>query len=374
MLQRLYAHNYRCLENFEFKPGGSSSALLIGKNGAGKSTVLRVLGVFQALGRGTNRVSSLVNPGDFTRGRAEIPMRLELDVVLNGRALHYTLALELPERFRELRVLEERLVQDGIEIFSRQHADVLIRGQPSNLLTDAHIRIDWHLVALPVIQDPTSADALRSLRDWMSAMVLLAPIPQLISGDTQTKSLEPQSDALNLADWLSGLLDSYPSAYPTLIQHLQQVMPDLEQFLFERTGKEAKSLQVRFRNEKNQYELPFEALSDGEKCFFLGAVLLAANQCYGPLFACWDEPDNYLALSEISQFVMALRRAFHKNNGQILVTSHNSEAIQRFSDENTWVLGRRSRLEPTVIRPLEELAPTPDLIQALIDGDLDPWL
>ena len=374
MLQRLYAHNYRCLENFEFKPGGSSSALLIGKNGAGKSTVLRVLGVFQALGRGTNRVSSLVNPGDFTRGRAEIPMRLELDVVLNGRALHYTLALELPERFRELRVLEERLVQDGIEIFSRQHADVLIRGQPSNLLTDAHIRIDWHLVALPVIQDPTSADALRSLRDWMSAMVLLAPIPQLISGDTQAKSLEPQSDALNLADWLSGLLDSYPSAYPTLIQHLQQAMPDLEQFLFERTGKEAKSLQVRFRNEKNQYELPFEALSDGEKCFFLGAVLLAANQCYGPLFACWDEPDNYLALSEISQFVMALRRAFHKNNGQILVTSHNSEAIQRFSDENTWVLGRRSRLEPTVIRPLEELAPTPDLIQALIDGDLDPWL
>jgi predicted ATPase len=373
MLRRLYAHNFRCLENFEFKPGSSSSALLIGKNGAGKSTVLRVLGVFQALGRGTNRVSRLVNPGDFTRGRAEIPIRLELDVVLNGRALHYTLALELPERFRELRVLEERLVQDGIEIFSRQHADVIIRGQPPTILTDAHIGIDWHLVALPVIQDPASADALRSLRDWMSAMVLLAPIPQLISGDTQTKSLEPQADAINLADWLSGLLDSYPSAYPTLIHHLQQVMPDLEQFLFERTGKEAKSLLVRFRNEKNQYGLPFVALSDGEKCFFLGAVLLAANQCYGPLFACWDEPDNHLALNEISTFVMALRQAFHRNNGQILVTSHNSEAIQRFSDENTWVLGRRSRLEPTVIRPLEELAPTPDLIQALIDGDLDPW-
>ncbi len=357
MLQRLYAHNFRCLENFEFKPGGRSSTLLIGKNGAGKSTLLRVLGVFQAIGRGTNRVSQLVEPGDFTRGR-----------------VHYSLALELPERSRELRVLEERLVQDGAEIFSRKQAAVTIGQHPSDDLTKITFGIDWHLVALPVIESrPDTEVELRGIRDWMAAMVLLTPIPQLMSGDTQADSLEPRNDAFNLADWLSGLLDSYPSAYATLSQHLQQVMPDLEDFRFERTGKKAKSLLVRFKNETGRFELPFGALSDGEKCFFLGAVLLAANQCYGPLFACWDEPDNYLALSEISQFVMALRRAFHKNNGQILVTSHNSEAIQRFSDENTWVLGRRSRLEPTVIRPLEDLAPTPDLIQALIDGDLDPW-
>lgn len=372
MLQRLYVHNYRCLENFEFRPGGGSSALLLGKNGAGKSTLLRALGVFQAIGRGTHRVAQLVEPGDLTRGRVEVPMRLELEVVLNGRAFHYTLALELPERFRELRVLEERLIQDGAEIFTRKQADVTVRRN----LTDrpeARFSIDWHLVALPVIQDPASGAALRSFRDWMAAMVLLAPIPQLIAGDTQTDSLEPRADAFNLADWLSGLLDGYPSAYASLSQHLQQVMPDLADFRFERTGKDAKSLLVRFKNEHDQHELPLEVLSDGEKCFFLGAVLLAANQCYGPLFACWDEPDNYLALSEIGPFVMALRRAFHNNGGQILVTSHNGEAIQRFSEENTWVLGRRSHLEPTLIRPLAELAPTPNLMRALIDGDLDPW-
>jgi predicted ATP-binding protein involved in virulence len=39
MVERLYIHNFRCLENFEFKPGGATSALLIGKNGSGKSTV-----------------------------------------------------------------------------------------------------------------------------------------------------------------------------------------------------------------------------------------------------------------------------------------------------------------------------------------------
>lgn len=372
MLQRLYVHNFGCLENFEFKPGSHSSALLIGKNGAGKSTLLRVLGVFQSIGRGTNRVSDLVRPGDFTRGRVDVPMRMELEVLLGGRAFHYMLALELPERSRELQVLEERLVQDGNEIFSRQQADVIIRGQPSTLLTDAHVGIDRHLAALPVIQNLSKPGG-SNIRDWMAAMVLLAPIPQLISGDTRNDSLEPRADAFNLADWLSGLLDGYPSAYATLSQHLQQVMPDLEDFRFERTGKEAKSLLVRFKSEQGRYELPFAALSDGEKCFFLCAVVLAANQCYGPLFAFWDEPDNHLSLSEVSQFVMALRRAFHQNSGQILMTSHNGRAIQRFSDDSTWVLGRRSRLEPTLVRQLADIAPTTDLIQTLIDGDLDPW-
>jgi len=39
MLKRLYIHNFRCLENFELLMKDMPSALLIGKNGAGKSSV-----------------------------------------------------------------------------------------------------------------------------------------------------------------------------------------------------------------------------------------------------------------------------------------------------------------------------------------------
>lgn len=49
MLQRLYVHNFRCLENFELNLKEMSSALLIGKNGSGKSTLSRVLEVFQSI-------------------------------------------------------------------------------------------------------------------------------------------------------------------------------------------------------------------------------------------------------------------------------------------------------------------------------------
>ncbi len=55
MIERLYVHNFRCLENFTLDLAGRSSALLIGKNGAGKSSVLDCLRLFQDICRGVNR-------------------------------------------------------------------------------------------------------------------------------------------------------------------------------------------------------------------------------------------------------------------------------------------------------------------------------
>lgn len=67
---------------------------------------------------------------------------------------------------------------------------------------------------------------------------------------------------------------------------------------------------------------------------------------------------------------MSLRRSF-KNSGQILVTSHNPEAIRQFSNENTFVLDRKSHLEPTLFRPLSEMSGKDDLRNALIGGDIE---
>lgn len=370
MLQRLYVHNYRCLENFEFKPGAATSALLIGKNGSGKSTLMQVLKIVQAIGRGSNRVGQLLKPSDFSLGRAQVPMRFELEVLLGGKLFHYTLALDLPAQFRELRVAEEQLKLEGEVLYARELAQVTLRKEkPAQ--SEARFNMDWHLVALPVIQDSSTSNALSSFREWLASMVLLAPLPRLMRGVTQAESLEPDEDAGNLADWLSGLLAHYPAAYASLSEYLRQVMPDLQDFRFERAGKETKELLARFSAGEARFELDFAALSDGEKCFFLCGVVLAANQSYGPLFAFWDEPDNYLSLNEVSHFVTALRRGFQRG-GQFLMTSHSEEAVRRFSNENTWVIGRKSHLEPSRIRLLEEIAPDQELIQALICGDLEP--
>jgi predicted ATPase len=147
-------------------------------------------------------------------------------------------------------------------------------------------------------------------------------------------------------------------------------MEDFQDFVNEIIGKDLKSLVVRFEKNKATLNVDFQDLSDGEKCFFLCAVVLAANKFYGPIFCFWDEPDNYLSLSEVGHFTTSLQRSF-KNSGQILVTSHNPEAIREFSDENTFFLNRKSHLEPTLIRLLNDIPGTGDLINALICGDIE---
>lgn len=114
MFKRIYVHNFRCLENFDLPVGDKSSALLIGKNGTGKSTLSFALALLQKLARGTNRVGQLVKPRDFFLGRTDAPMRFEVDVELGGQLYQYSLAL--------LRVLHEQLLVAGQPVFSREHA------------------------------------------------------------------------------------------------------------------------------------------------------------------------------------------------------------------------------------------------------------
>lgn len=369
MLQRLYVHNFRCLENFEFKPKSMPSALLIGQNGSGKSTVVAALETLQRIVRGGNRLGQLIHEKDFTRGRSTLPMRFEVEVLLGENLYHYVLVLELPENFRELRVLEEQLSVAGTPVFARKEAQVTVY-KSARVPSEAQFLVDWHLVALPIIQERSETDPLFIFKTWFARSVILSPIPALMTGYSNGETLEPKRDGANLGEWLSGLLGRYPAAYTFIIEQLREVMPDVGEFRNDPVGKDARAMNVHFSANNAHLIVNFDDLSDGEKCFFLSAVVLAANKAYGPLFCIWDEPDNYLSLSEVGHFIVALRRSFQQHGGQIIMTSHNDEAIRKFSDENTWVLARKSHLEPTQIRLLEELSVEGDLIGALLSGDV----
>ncbi|ACK70456.1 conserved hypothetical protein [Gloeothece citriformis PCC 7424] len=367
MIQRLYVHNFRCLENFELILKEMPSSLLIGKNGSGKSTIAFVLEILQNIGRGINRVGQLIQSKDFNRGRSDVPIRIEIEVLLDDKLYKYVLALELPENFRELRVFEEELLIQGNPIYSRQEAKVTLYKNQQN--SEAQFFVDWHLIALPVIQEQSEKDPLHIFKLWLARMIILAPIPSLMTGNSYGETLEPKRDGSNFGEWFSGLLSRYPAAYTKIDQYLREVMPDIQDFLNEGIGKDAKSMVVRFEAKSANLRIDFKELSDGEKCFFLCAVVLAANEYYGPLFCFWDEPDNYLSLSEVGHFLMSLRRSF-TNKGQMITTSHNEEAIRRFSNENTFVLERKSHLEPTLVRLLSDIPVKGDLISTLIAGEL----
>ena len=368
MIQRFYVHNFRCLENFELPISKRPSTLLVGRNGSGKSTVGLALEVLQKIARGTNRVGDLVRPADFSRGRSDVPLRFEIELVLDEkRSYEYSLALDLPSGFRELRVVEERLSVGGKHIYAREIAQVTFFK--THVDEEAKFLIDWHLVALPLIQVRSETDHLHVFKSWLARMLILAQIPSLIEGDSKDVTLLPNRDVTNFGDWLSRLLADSPAAYGEIDRFLKKVMPDFEDFKNPIVGRDLRGLSVQFEHGQATLSVPFRDLSDGEKCFFICAVVLASNRAYGPSLCFWDEPDNHLALSEVGHFVMDLRRSF-ESRGQLLVTSHNQEGISRFSGENTFLLHRHNHLEPTLVRPVSEIRINGDFVDALIRNDV----
>ena len=366
MIQRLYVHNYRCLENFELPLAGRPSALLIGANGAGKSTVRAALEVLRQLARGANRVGDLLAAGDFAGARTDVPIRFELEAVLNGATYEYRLACELPPGFRELRVLDESLACDGEPVYSRELSQVNLANQG-----ESRFGLDWHTIALPIIHERSNTEPVAVFRRWLASMLLLAPIPSAMTGDSDGETTQPDWHLTTFGNWWSGVIGQAPAAYSVVADYLRALLPDFAEVFNRATGQDAKRLFVRFRKDQSGLEVPFGALSDGEKSYFVAALVLAANQAYGPLVCFWDEPDSHLALSEVGQFVLAQRRACEAR-GQFLATSHDPETIRHFAAENTLLLFRRSHLEPTIVRPVSELQVHGNLVDALLRGDVEP--
>ncbi len=364
MIERLYVHNFRCLENLTLDLAGRSSALVIGKNGTGKSTVLQCLKLFQSICRGSNRVGSLISASDFTQHRTDRPMRFELELSLSDKRFKYTVSFEWPPSFREARILDEGLVVDGNAIFTRHISQVQLSGGPA-------FGIDWHIVALPVINERPGERAIQDIRTFLATMILIAPIPAAMTGFSEEPSMELQYDAANYGSCLRALLEQKPAAYGGFDSYVKTVIPDFSSIENVKRGESGTQLIVKFEEPPPQGSLPvdFKALSDGEKCFFLSAYITARNTVGSPVFCMWDEPDNHLSLSEVGHFITGLRKMTNRG-GQFIATTHHPETVRKFSDETTLVLTRKSHLDPAVVRPLVDFTYSGDLINALIRDEI----
>ncbi len=372
MIRRLYIHNYRCLVNLEAPLADRQSLLLVGRNGSGKTALIDAVSTLRSIGRGVNRVGDLVRVSDLVRfgagedAEAQRRMRLEIEAALpTGVVATYSLALELPPGFRELRVADEALTVDGSEVFRRQSSDVTFERRPGH---QASFPIDWHQVALPIMQAQGADHPLDQFRQWMRSILVLHPVPSLMGSESTAGTLDPDSSCANFAAWFREVISQFPAAYAPFVEYLREVLPDLESVQNRAVGADARSLEFVFGADRGErLSIPLGELSDGEKCLAVAALVVALSKAVSPRVCLWDEPDNFIGIAEVGHLVMSLRRNL-RNGGQFIATSHNPEAIRRFSDENTRLMTRTGHLEPARLRPVSELGLKGDLADCLARG------
>jgi predicted ATPase len=116
MLDRLYAHNFRCLVNFELKLNRLN--LLLGINGCGKSSAFDVLRKLQDFVIKEEVASDVFPLHDKTEGLNHEIQRFELDIsVENGDNYSYKLDIQHDVELKKAQVSKEELSVNGQPLF-----------------------------------------------------------------------------------------------------------------------------------------------------------------------------------------------------------------------------------------------------------------
>jgi energy-coupling factor transporter ATP-binding protein EcfA2 len=346
MLVRLYATNFRCLVNFEFKP--TNKQLIIGRNGTGKTTVFDVLAMLRDVAVRGLPLEGYLGGKTRTRWQDVAEQGFELDVKGNGGAYRYTLLVDENGAPPRPRVKQEtldfngkplfRFVEGAIGLFNDQQ-----RPEPSVRFTFNTGRSG---LAEAVGKDNTK---LTWFKGWLGRLVQVQVNPWAMSARSERESREPAKDMGNFADWYRHLRLESGSAIFEAMTSLREAIPGLEALDAKEAGLDVRVLQATMRSPNGKtVDLPFSDFSEGERTLIALYVLLycAVGEDRTLLI---DEPDNFIALAEIQPWLMKLLDRVDEQNAQVILVSHHPELLDQLADQGGVLLDRRDGGETRVL-------------------------
>ena len=385
MLSRLYATNYRCLVNFEFKP--SAKQLIIGRNGTGKTTVFDVLAMLRDLAARGKPCEDYLGGKTRTSWQDVAEQRFELDV--KGTGGEYSYRLIVGERY-----VGPVVTQWGVTtampvpfmtnvpmVLSVPHYGTADRtgpflcvkqetldfnGKPLFRFHEGEIALfDDQQKPEPNVKFPFSqgrsglAEAggrdttkLAWFKRWLRGLTHVQINPWAMSARSERESAEPAKDLSNFADWYRHLRLERGDAVFEAMASLREAIPGLEALDAKEAGLDVRVLQARFRSPNGEgIELPFTDLAEGQRCLIALYVLLycAVDKERTLLI---DEPDNFIALAEIQPWLMKLLDRVDETGGQVILISHHPELLDQLACQGGVLLDRPGGGE-TRVRPFE---------------------
>lgn len=353
MLRRVYVDNYKCLVNFDLPL--QELSLLLGPNGVGKTSVLDVMFSLRQLLGGVAKVTDtdIFPTRTLTSWQSQDIQVFEVDVTLQDEELTYRLEVEHERPTKKARIILERLTAHKQPLFSFERGKV-------HLYRDDHTEgpqysADWTESALARV--PSHGEKNRRLTaflDFVRKIMVCGLHPASFRTESTSEDSLLNRDASNFAAWYRHALQERPDLVPKFTKALQEVIDGFVGIRLVRVGQETRALMVAFQEQKERYELRFDEISDGQRALIVlyALVHLAAGQGY-TLFL--DEPDNYVALTEIQPWLIELADSCGETLPQAVLCSHHPELIDYLGDDRGTLLKREASGVIKVEKPNRKL-------------------
>jgi energy-coupling factor transporter ATP-binding protein EcfA2 len=351
MLTRLYATNYRCLVNFEFKP--NAKQLIIGRNGVGKTTVLEVLGMLRDITVSGNPVGAYLGGGTRTGWQDVAEQRFEVDVANKDGAYRYTLVVDEKGSPPHARVKQETLEFNGMPLFRFEEGEIGLFNDQQKFQPSVKFPFDWNRPGLATVEEGRKDNTkLTWFKRWLRGLAHIQINPWAMSARSEREAREPAKDLSNFADWYRHLRLESGDAMFKAMADIRDSVPGFQALDAKEAGLDVRVLQVAVTSAASRrIELPFHYLSEGQRALIALYVLLycAAGEDRTLLI---DEPDNFIALAEIQPWLMKLLDRVDETGGQVILVSHHPELLDQLADQGGVLLDRPGGGE-TRVRPFE---------------------
>jgi len=333
VLKRLHVDNVRCLTNFEIEPEVVTG--LVGPNGGGKSTLLDVLLALQGILVVGNEVEEHFNVWTTTRWDSRIKQRLELDVEAAGVPFGYSLIIGRGDKGGAAFIEEERLTSNGDLLYEIADGQVRIFDDEATSEPRATFPFNAKRSFLPMLESSDDNQRITLFKQWLSGILLFQLQPFEVEGYSQQESSALSVSADNFVSFFRVLAQEQPEVISRIVEDMRPTIPGLTAIRLAQLGPNSKGLQISCKLSRQEFDLTLLDLSEGQRVLLVLYTILHALGRRASLLV-FDEPDNYVAQSEIQPWLSAIRDATVETGlGTLMVISHHPEVIDYLAADQT---------------------------------------
>ena len=330
MIRKLEIHNYKLFRNFALELDGGVN-LLCGPNGSGKTSVIEIvyaLTRFLAIPDHSDTIACSVEDAfpfrTFCRwcteenGWGEMSVKLEIEsdeqpLYIYDLTVRYNFLEKISRVQHESLRLGEALLlrfQEGrIEMFTDDEKKLAFRS-------------DWKRSGLVVGSSNNSR--IRRFGKQVASLYAFHLVPALMKQDVEKPMETLDLYGENFAAWRFLRATQQLMRQARVVEQSKYFIPGLVDIRYIKKGDwHALAVKVEFNGRENDIE--FNELSDGQKTL-LALYSILANIPNGSTVLI-DEPENFLALSELQPWLEAMNDAWEERDIQFIIISHNPRTL-----------------------------------------------